>query len=168
MQGWCKINAFIYCRCNRVVIGSCVSDNQGEAMNDAEYERREAEQHRVDRSRVEALSVTERKDNGQDWAKRCAVYPEWVGDNVGLILDGNYGYGAMKAAERILDGQGNKPAALYFIIADLDGSTGDYYARKAWHSLTPTQQEKLTQAIQAAIDAHTAYLADCAAEEAAV
>ena len=119
---------------------------------DEEYERRElAEAHRR-LAEVERAPLVDRKEAAAEFFEAMRDRPEVVAERVGWLLNGNYGYGQMQMAKRVLKSpRMNRSAALTHMIAAFEWSTPDAMARAGWKKLTKGQQAALEKAVQGAI-----------------
>ena len=115
----------------------------------AQYEAREAQAFHVDLERARKGTRHEKRDAMQEYYLSMKREPELIAERVRWLLDGNYGYGAMKAAWKIvgLSERANKHAQLGNIIAALDWNCPREYAARAWVKLTSAEKEKLRRAI---------------------
>lgn len=118
----------------------------------SEYERDEARRLQAQLDAVERAPLAERREGMQDWtnAMQC---PHVIGERVEWIFNGTYGFGAMKHAERIRDGRGNREAQLGMLVAALDHNCPRAFAAKAWKGLPAGLQRKVNAAIARAIKA---------------
>jgi hypothetical protein len=122
------------------------------APSQSEYERRElADAHRkLDDLRRAPLA--ERKEAQAEFLEAMRDHPEIVGERVGWLLNGNYGYGSMQLAKRVLASpRMNRSAALTQMIAAYEWQSPEDMARAAWKKLTKGQQSALERAVQTAI-----------------
>ncbi len=76
-----------------------------------------------------------------------------IAERVSWLLDGNYGYGAMKEAQKVLamGKSANKPAALTNLIGALEWRCKRAHILKAWKALTSAEQSALTVALDKVI-----------------
>lgn len=98
----------------------------------------------------EPLAV--RQGMREEWRYSITSEPETVAERVGWLLAGNYSQESYSAAWAVLAGRGNHVAALGIMIAALEWQCPPAFARGAWRSLTPEQQERVNAAIQGAIN----------------
>ncbi len=118
----------------------------------AEYERCElAEAHR----RLDALRrapLSDRKEAQAEFLRAMRDDPELVAERIGWLLDGNYGYGQMLIAKRVLGSpRMNRSAALTHMIGAFEWSSPGAMSIAAWKKLTKAQQAALERAVQAEI-----------------
>lgn len=119
-----------------------------------EYEMREFREYQKQIHEIERAPLADRKEACANFLHAMAHDPERVGERVGWLLDGNYGYGAMKQAKQVLARKRmNRPAALTHMIAALEWRCPGAMAAKVWHKLTPTQKAALDKAVKAEIKA---------------
>ena len=120
-------------------------------MSDREYEHREAQEFHKQLQEVEKAPLAYRKEAADDYLQAMKHQPERVAERIDWLLAGNYGYGAMKAAERIVNGRGNRMASLSIIIAALEYQCPSRMAAAAWKKLTKAERDKLDDAIKTEI-----------------
>jgi hypothetical protein len=108
----------------------------------AEYEQRELQRHFAYQAELPSLPMAERKENAARMAKTIREEPETFATRLEWLIEGCYGKGSQMAAERILSAskRTNKNAALFYLLADYEYRTGQYFATKTWHGLTEAQQ----------------------------
>jgi hypothetical protein len=123
----------------------------------AEYERRELADAQRKLTEVEKAPLAERKEAAAEFLTAMRDHPDIVAERIGWLLDGNYGYGAMKKAKQILGSpRMNRSAALTHMVAAFEWSSPNAMTVAAWKKLTKPQQAALERAVQAAIrDAET-------------
>lgn len=117
-----------------------------------EYETREirAAHHHLDE--VKKAPLADRKDAQLDFFKAMRDQPRLVGERVSWLLDGNYGYGSMLLAKRILHSpRMNRVAALTQMIGAFEWQCPEDMTRQAWKRLTPGEKHELARAVEAAI-----------------
>lgn len=118
----------------------------------AEYERRElADAHRkLDELRRAPLS--DRKEAQEEFLKVMREDPELVAERVGWLLGGNYGYGSMVMAKRVLGSpRMNRSAALTQMIGAFEWMAPEDMVRAAWKKLSASEKAALESAVQGAI-----------------
>lgn len=118
----------------------------------SEYERNElAEAHRH-LSEIERAPLVDRKEAAATFLAVMRDNPGAVAERIGWLLDGNYGYGSMLMAKRVLASpRMNRSAALTHLVAAFEWRTPNAMARAAWNTLTKNQQSALEIAVQGAI-----------------
>lgn len=128
-------------------------------MADYEYEMREAREHHRMLGEVEKAPLHERKEACAEFYEAMAHDPAIVGERIGWLLDGNYGYGSMKAAERVMamSKRANKKATLTHMVGALEWKCPARMTMAAWKKLTPAQKAALDKAVQAEIDSYLAH-----------
>lgn len=118
----------------------------------AEYERREFDEASRKLREVEKAPLAERKEAAAAFLEAMRDHPQIVAERVGWLLDGNYGYGSMQMAKRVLGSpRMNRSAALTHMIAAFEWSTPSAMAAAGWKKLTKAQQAALERAVQAEI-----------------
>jgi hypothetical protein len=122
-----------------------------------EYEQREvrAAQQRI--REVEKAPLADRKEAAAEFLEAMRD-PNLVGERIGWLLNGTYGYGPMVLAKRILGSpRMNRRAALTHMIGAFEWQTPGAMAIAGWKKLTKSQQAALDRAVDAEIrDAETA------------
>lgn len=120
----------------------------------SDYERREAQEYARQMREVEQGSLAERRESCANWSRAMAEDPHIVAERCGWLLDGNYGYGAMKAAQRVMVSHkgANKVATLSQMIAALEWQCPPRMAVAAWKKLSPAQKTRLQAAIKKEIE----------------
>jgi hypothetical protein len=118
----------------------------------AEYERRELAEAHQRLTEIERAPLAERKEAAAEFLAKMRDYPEIVAERVGWLLGGNYGYGQMLMAKRILGSpRMNRSAALSQMVAAFEWQSPSVMTRAAWKKLTKGQQAALEAAVQTAI-----------------
>lgn len=123
-----------------------------------EYERNELREAHRRLDEVEKAPLADRKEAAAEFLAAMRDHPGLIAERIGWLLDGNYGYGAMKKAKQILGSpRMNRSAALTHMIGAFEWSTPNAMAIAGWKKLTKGQQAALEKAVQAAIrDAESA------------
>jgi SpoVK/Ycf46/Vps4 family AAA+-type ATPase len=120
--------------------------------SDEEYERRELREANEKLREVEKAPLADRKEGAARFFEAMRDRPEIVGERVGWLLDGNYGYGSKMLAKRVLSSpRMNRAAALTHMVAAFEWSTPGAMARAGWKKLTASQQAALDRAVLKAI-----------------
>jgi hypothetical protein len=118
----------------------------------SEYENRELSQANQQLREVEKAPLADRKEAAANFLAAMRDHPQLVADRIGWLLDGNYGYGAMQMAKRVLGSpRMNRSAALTHMVGAFEWSTPSAMARAGWNKLTKGQQAALERAVQGAI-----------------
>src|SRR3990167_3089706 len=106
-----------------------------------EYEQREAQEFHRHLTEVEKAPLTDRKEACANFLYAMQHNPDIIGERIGWLIDGNYGYGAMKAARRIAEagGRTNKAAQLTHLVAAFEWKCPPRLAVAAWKKLTAEQ-----------------------------
>ena len=126
------------------------------AADRRDYEDREAREHQRALREVESAPLVDRKEACAQFHEAMRDRPEIVGERVGWLLDGNYGYGSMRAAERVLalGPRANKVAQLTHLIGALEWRCPARMAISAWKKLTAEQRRALDAAVARAMREH--------------
>ena len=118
----------------------------------SEYEQREFNEANQKLREVETAPLAERKANATDFLAAMRDHPEIVAERVGWLLAGNYGFGSMQMAKRVLGSpRMNRSAALTHMVAAFEWSTPSAMAAAGWKKLTKGQQAALEKAVQKTI-----------------
>lgn len=118
----------------------------------AEYERRELSEARKRIQEIERASLADRKEAAAEFLGAMQAYPQLVAERVGWLLAGNYGYGPMLLAKRILGSpRMNRSAALTQLAGAFEWQSPEAMTRASWKKLTRAQQAALERAVQGAI-----------------
>lgn len=121
------------------------------SQSQAEYETRELTAAHRALAEVEHAPLATRKEAAVEFAD--ALRSPWlVAERIGWLLDGNYGYGQMLMAQRIVKApRMNRVAALTQLVAAFEWQCPPRMATAAWKKLTKTEQGLLDQAVKKAI-----------------
>lgn len=120
-------------------------------MTQAEYETRESKLLANQLADVERAPLHERREAMADYADMM-TRPDIIGERIGWLLAGNYGYGAMVKAKDIASRpRMNRVAGLSQLLAALDHRCPAAFARKAYNAMSKEQREAVDMAILAAI-----------------
>lgn len=115
-------------------------------------ERNELAEAQRHLSEVERAPLADRKEAAATFLAVMRDNPGLVAERIGWLLDGNYGYGSMLMAKRVLASpRMNRSAALTHLVAAFEWRTPNAMARAAWNALTKSQQSALEIAVQGAI-----------------
>lgn len=118
----------------------------------AEYERREFQEANRRLSEVERAPLADRKEAAAEFFEAMRDHPDLVAERVGWLLGGNYGYGQMQMAKRVLGSpRMNRVAALTQMVAAFEWSAPGAMTRAALKKLTKGQQAALDRAVREAI-----------------
>lgn len=147
-----EINDIVAARQKREARERTAQPRSSGIPSQAEYERRELAEANQRLHEVERASLADRKEAAAEFFEAMRDRPEVVAERVGWLLNGNYGYGQMQMAKRVLKSpRMNRSAALTHMIAAFEWSTPDAMARAGWKKLTKGQQAALEKAVQGAI-----------------
>lgn len=118
----------------------------------AEYERRELQGAHKRLEEIQRAPLADRKEAQAGFLEAMRDSPELVAERIGWLLDGNYGYGAMQLAKRVLvSPRMNRAAALTQMIGAFEWQSPEILSREAWKKLTAGQKTSLENAVQGAI-----------------
>lgn len=118
-------------------------------MHDQAYEHREWQEYHRKITEVEKAPLHERKEAAKEFYEAMANDPALVGERIGWVLNGSYGYGAMQVAKRVLgmSKRANKAAHLNTMVAALEWNAPGKMVAAMWKKLTPGQKTALDKAI---------------------
>jgi hypothetical protein len=118
----------------------------------AEYERRELSDAHKKLDQVGRAPLADRKEAQGEFLEAMRDHPEIVGERVGWLLDGNYGYGSMLLAKRVLASpRMNRSAALTQMVGAFEWQSPEDMTRAAWKKLSASEKARLESEVQAAI-----------------
>lgn len=118
----------------------------------SEYERREWLTAFQEMEEVRKAPLADRKEAQSEFFEAMRAHPKLVAERISWLLDGNYGYGAMLHAKRILGSpRMNRVAALTQMIGSFEWRSPAVMTIAAWKKLTPDQKLSLDHAVRRAI-----------------
>lgn len=118
----------------------------------AQYEARELQVARAKELEVNSASLSDRKQAQTEFLDAMANDPELVGERIGWLLDGNYGYGPMMLAKQALaNKRANHKAILTHMIGIHEWMCPVVMGIAAWKKLSPAQKKKLDHEVEKAI-----------------
>jgi len=118
----------------------------------AEYEHREFAEASQKLRSIEKAPLAERKEAAAAFLTAMREQPQIVAERIEWLLGGDYGFGPMQLAKRVLNSpRMNRSAALTHMIAAFEWSTPSAMAVAGWKTLTKGQQAALERAVQTAI-----------------
>ena len=119
----------------------------GSIPSQEEYERRAAQEFQ--RQLREADKNPSRRADAKHFGEQLAADPDLIAERIGWLLNGSYGFGAMKAAERVVaNTRMNRHAWLVQTIAALEWQCPQRSAIAAWKKLTRDEKRALDAAIK--------------------
>ncbi len=117
-----------------------------------EYEQHEAREFYLQIKSVEDAPLIDRQYGRSKWVYSLTHEPFTIGERVAWMLDGNYGYGAMKAAQSVAHNtRMNRAAWMGQTIAVLEWRCSARFAAAEWRKLDAEQRREVNEAIEAAI-----------------
>lgn len=134
------------------------------------YEQTELNRHRSELRAIENAPLHERKESRQEFSDyltliQLPISNESIDDfaeRVQWLIDGNYGYGAMQAAKRILEAKrSNRNAQLFQQIAALEFRVTQRDANSVWNSLPADIQTAINSRLSAIVAAYDAEAKTC-------
>jgi hypothetical protein len=118
-----------------------------------EYEQREIALAHRQIDEVNKAPLRDRKEAQMTFFEAMRDAPNVVGERIGWLLDGNYGYGSMMLAKRILNSpRMNRTAALTQMIGVFEWQSPEVMTRQAWKRLTAVEKAALAEQVQRAIE----------------
>ena len=118
----------------------------------AEYDRRELADAQRKLNDLRRAPLSDRKEAQAEFLTAMRGDPDLVAERIGWLLEGNYGYGSMLLAKRVLESpRMNRSAALTQMIAAFEWMAPEDMARAAWNKLTAAEKAALEKAVQTAI-----------------
>lgn len=122
-------------------------------MSNYQYEERERREAHNRIEEVRKAPLEERRENTDAFFKAMRDNPDLVGERVGWLLNGSYGYGSMKMAEQILNSpRMNRVAALTQMVGVFEWLAPEEMTRQAWKRLSGEEKAALKDAVEEAID----------------
>ena len=147
-----EVDEVLAARQKRAAREAAAKPRATEIPSQAQYEQRELAEARQKIDEVERAALADRRAAAADFLEAMRDQPGLVADRIGWLLDGNYGYGPMLMAKRVLgSSRMNRPAALTHMIGAFEWSTPVAMAIAGWKKLTKAQQSALDKAVLAAI-----------------
>lgn len=115
-----------------------------------DYESREAATFRREMREAETSPLP---GAAEEFYEAMRDTPSLVGERIGWILQGNYGYGAMKAAERVVRNRRmNRAAQLTHMVGALEWKCPLRGATAGWNRLTASEKAALDRSVNAEIE----------------
>jgi len=117
-----------------------------------EYEQNELRAAWRHEQQVDAAPLGDRKDAQREFLEAMRDRPAVVGERIGWLVDGNYGYGAMlKAKQVVASPRMNRRAALVQSVAVFEWQCPRRMAADAWKKLTPRQKKLLDDVVDVVV-----------------
>lgn len=121
-------------------------------MSHYEYEQREIAMAHRQMDEVRNAPIADRREAQAHYFEVMRDTPDLIGERLGWLFDGNYGYGAMMLARRILKSpRMNRVAALTQMIGVFEWQCPEDRTRQAWKRLTGREKDALARAVDDAI-----------------
>lgn len=121
-------------------------------MSEYEYEQREAAIAHRQMEEVRNAPLADRREAQEHFFEVMRDTPELVGERLSWLFEGNYGYGSMVLAKRILNSpRMNRIAALTQMIGVFEWQCPEDRTRQAWKRLTGREKDALAREVQGAI-----------------
>lgn len=119
----------------------------------AEYERRELDEAQRRIREVEKAPLADRKEAAEEFFEAMSERPEIVGERIGWLFGGSYGYGEMMMARQIADNtRMNREAALVQLVGIFEWMSPQDRTRASWKKLTDAEKDRLDEAVKKAIE----------------
>ena len=116
------------------------------------YEQREIREANAQITAAAHAPLQDRKEAQQAFFEAMRDQPDVVADRIGWLLDGNYGYGSMLLARRVLGSRRmNRPATLTQMIGVFEWQSPGDMTRAAWKKLSPGEKHVLQREVEKAI-----------------
>jgi hypothetical protein len=136
-----EVNDILRARQKREVRERAVAPRSSGIPSQAEYEQRELREANQRLTEVERAPLADRKEAAVEFLAAMRDDPDLVAERVGWLLDGNYGYGQMLMAKRVLGApRMNRVAALTQMVAAFEWSSPGAMTREAWKKLTKARK----------------------------
>lgn len=120
----------------------------------AEYEQNELRAASRHEREIDQAPLNDRKEAQRRFFEVMWTQPGLVAERISWLLDGNYGWGAMKMAKQILASpRMNRRAALVQSIAVFEWMCPRRMAIDAWKKLAPAQKQLLDAAVDVVVEA---------------
>lgn len=117
-----------------------------------QYDANELTMARRDEERINAEPLADRKECQAAFLNAMATDPALIAERIGWLIDGNYGYGPMLLAKRIVTSpRMNRVAGLSQLICVFEWRCPRTMGMAAWKMLTKSQKADLETAIETVI-----------------
>jgi hypothetical protein len=118
----------------------------------AQYETNELSVARRDEERINQEPLQDRKECQANFLEDMATDPALVAERIAWLIDGNYGYGQMILAKRIVASpRSNRVAALSQLVGVFEWHCPRAMGVAAWKKMTKAKQQALESAIETVI-----------------
>ena len=119
----------------------------------AQYEANELATAYRDEEHINHEPLRDRKECQASFLEAMATDPAVIAERIGWLIDGNYGYGPMLLAKRIVASpRMNRVAGLSQLICVFEWRCPRVMGVAAWKKLTASQKRALETAIETVID----------------
>jgi len=146
-----EINDILRARQKREAAKSPPSSRLG-SPTQAEYDRRELANAHKKLVEVHRAPLADRKEAQGKFLEAMREHPEIVGERIGWLLNGSYGYGSMLIAKRVLASpRMNRSASLTQLVGAFEWLSPEDMSRAAWKKLSASEKSRLESEVQAAI-----------------
>lgn len=116
---------------------------------DEAYENREAADFHRQLREVARAPLRDRQEACREFFEAMRDHPDVVGERIGWLIDGNYGFGAGRAANDILRNRRmNRAAWLTQTVGALEWQCPQDMLVRAWKKLSPSEKAKLERAVE--------------------
>lgn len=117
-------------------------------MSQAEYERRELASALRKIEEVRRAPLADRKEAAAEFFEVMRDRPEIIGERIGWLLDGNYGFGEMLLARQVIERpRMNREAQLNQLIGVFEWMSPPDRTIAAWKKLTVSEKSMLDKII---------------------
>lgn len=118
----------------------------------AEYESRMFQEAARREQEIDRAPLSDRKEAQASFLEDMRTDPATVAERIGWLIAGNYGYGEMQLAKRIVASpRMNRESALTQLTAVYEWQCPRRMAVDAWKKLTPAQKSALSATIAVVI-----------------
>ena len=118
----------------------------------AQYEHNELAIAYRDEERINHEPLRDRKECQASFLEAMATDPAVIAERIGWLIDGNYGYGPMVLAKRIVASpRSNRVAGLSQLVCVYEWRCPRVMGVAAWKKLTKSQKHALESAIETVI-----------------
>jgi hypothetical protein len=150
-----EINDILRARQKREAVTQAAPSRSG-IPSQVEYERRELADAHKKLDEVKRAPLADRKEAQREFLEAMRAHPDLVGERIGWLLDGNYGYGPMLLAKRVLGSpRMNRSAALTQMVGALEWQSPEDMTRAVWKKLSASEKARLESVVQAILSAQS-------------
>ena len=116
-----------------------------------QYEMRSLREAQAHEAEINRAPLSDRKEAQESFAEALRD-PALVAERIGWLIDGNYGYGEMLMAKRVVrNKRTNREAALTQMVAIFEWQCPARMAVDAWKKLSASEKRTLDDAVKIVI-----------------